>query len=82
MPGRTELPSIPADSLLAAPVGLLPVLIFLFTLRFLDSYKLVSLRTVLAVIAAGVLAAVAAWFVNGRLFEVLVIDSVQPPTEN
>lgn len=74
MPGRTELPSIPVDSLLAAPVGLLPVLIFLFTLRFLDSYKLVSLRTVLAVIAAGVLAAVAAWFVNGRLFEMLVID--------
>jgi len=38
---------------LRAAVGLLPALVFLAALIFLDSYKLVRLRTVLAVIAAG-----------------------------
>lgn len=62
------------DYLLEAPIGLLPVLVFLFALRFLDSYKLVSLRTVLWVIAAGALAAVAAWLLNGWLYNRLLID--------
>jgi RsiW-degrading membrane proteinase PrsW (M82 family) len=53
---------------------MLPVLIFLFGLRLLDSYKLVSLRTVLWVIAAGALAAVAAYFLNGWLVELLGVD--------
>ncbi len=35
------------------PVGLLPVLIFLVVLVWMDSYKLVRLRTVLAVITVG-----------------------------
>ncbi|HEX5789138.1 MAG TPA: PrsW family glutamic-type intramembrane protease [Woeseiaceae bacterium] len=60
--------------LLAAPVGLLPVLLFLVALLWLDSYKLVNVRTVLAVIAGGGLAAVAAWFVNGWLLQEVVGD--------
>ena len=49
---------------LRAPVGLLPVLAFLFALVYMDSYKLVSLRNVLGVIFLGCLTAIAAWFVN------------------
>jgi RsiW-degrading membrane proteinase PrsW (M82 family) len=52
-------------TLLKAPVGLLPVLIFLGTLVWMDSYKLVRLRAVLAVIATGGLAAWAAMYLNG-----------------
>lgn len=62
------------EFLIEVPVGLLPVLIFLFTLRFLDSYKLVSLRTVLRVIAAGALTAIVAYFLNGWLLDWLAID--------
>ena len=60
--------------LVAAPVGLLPVLLFLIGLLYLDSYKLVGIRSVLTVIAAGALAAVAAWFINGFLLQELAID--------
>lgn len=54
-----------------APVGLLPVLIFLVILVYMDSYKLVSLRSVLAVIVVGGLVALAAMFVNGQLLNTL-----------
>jgi RsiW-degrading membrane proteinase PrsW (M82 family) len=60
--------------LLAAPVGLLPVLLFLVALLWLDSYKLVNVRTVLAAIAGGAVAAVAAWFVNGWLLHDVIGD--------
>jgi RsiW-degrading membrane proteinase PrsW (M82 family) len=52
-------------------VGLLPVLIFLVVLVWMDSYKLLRLRTVLAVIAVGGLAAWVAMFLNGWLLGVL-----------
>jgi len=55
-------------------VGLLPVLVFLLTLVYLDSYKLTKLRTVLAVVASGGLMAVAAYFCNARLIAFLQID--------
>jgi len=55
------------DLLTRAPVGLLPVLIFLVTLVYLDSYKLVGLRTVLWVILAGALLPVAGYWINGYL---------------
>lgn len=61
------------DMLARAPVGLLPVLIFLVILVYMDSYKLVSLRSVLAVIAVGGLVALAAMFVNGQLLNTLDI---------
>jgi RsiW-degrading membrane proteinase PrsW (M82 family) len=53
------------DSLTRAPVGLLPVLIFLVILLYMDSYKLVSFRTVLWVILAGALLPVAGYWING-----------------
>jgi RsiW-degrading membrane proteinase PrsW (M82 family) len=60
-----------SELLLRAPVGLLPVLVFLFALVYMDSYKLVSLRTVLVVIIGGCLTAVAAYFVNPLVMDLL-----------
>ena len=48
-------------------IGLSPVIGFLVALVLLDSYKLVSMRVVLLVMASGVAAAVACYFVNGFL---------------
>ncbi len=62
------------DLLSKAPVGLLPVLIFLIILLYMDSYKLVSLRTVLWVIFAGALLPVAGYWINGYAIEVLAWD--------
>jgi len=53
------------DTLMKAPVGLLPVLMFLVALLYMDSYKLVSLKTVLWVIVAGGLCTIAALYLNG-----------------
>jgi RsiW-degrading membrane proteinase PrsW (M82 family) len=55
------------DLLTRAPVGLLPVLIFLIILLYMDSYKLVGFRTVLWVITAGSLLPVAGYWINGSL---------------
>ena len=60
--------------LITAPLGLLPVLGFLFALVYLDSYKLVRLRTVLALIGAGALAAVLSYFANAQLQQALGLD--------
>lgn len=62
------------DIFLRAPVGLLPVLVFLFVLVYMDSYKLVRLRTVLAVIALGGLTAVAAYYLNPLAMEFLDLE--------
>jgi RsiW-degrading membrane proteinase PrsW (M82 family) len=48
-------------------VALLPVLLFLALLVLLDSFKLVSLRTVLAALAVGGFAALLAWELDERL---------------
>lgn len=56
------------DVLVRAPVGLLPVLIFLVALVYMDGYKLVKLRAVLWVIAAGGICSVIALYLNGWLF--------------
>jgi len=55
-------------------VGLSPVLGFLAALVFLDSYKLVAMRTVVLVVLAGVAAAVVCYFTNGWLLERLGLD--------
>jgi RsiW-degrading membrane proteinase PrsW (M82 family) len=57
-----------------APVGLLPVVCFLGALVAFDSYKLVRLRTVLAVILLGGLAAGASYFANGGLLALLDVQ--------
>jgi RsiW-degrading membrane proteinase PrsW (M82 family) len=62
------------DFLTRAPVGLLPVLIFLIVLLYMDSYKLVGLRTVLWVILAGALLPVAGYWINGYAIEMLAWD--------
>lgn len=62
------------DIFFKGPVGLLPVLVFLATLVWMDSYKLVRLRTVLAVIAAGSLMAWAAMHLNGWVIDALGVE--------
>jgi RsiW-degrading membrane proteinase PrsW (M82 family) len=64
---------VPIDVLARAPVGLLPVVIFLVVLVYLDSYKLVSLKLVLAAIFLGGFTAIAAMYANGWLLEALHI---------
>jgi RsiW-degrading membrane proteinase PrsW (M82 family) len=59
------------EVLARAPVGLLPVVIFLVVLVWMDSYKLVKLKSVLAVIVAGGVAALVAMYLNGWLLETL-----------
>jgi RsiW-degrading membrane proteinase PrsW (M82 family) len=58
---------MPYSVLAHAPVGLLPVVIFLGVLVYMDSYKLLRLRVVLWVIALGGATAVASYFANGFL---------------
>ncbi len=55
-------------------VSLLPVLCFLGALLLLDSYKLVSLKAVVAVVAAGALAAAAGYVLNGVLLDVTGLE--------
>ena len=54
-------------------LGLAPVALFLVALVLLDSYKLVRLRIVIAVVACGMAVAAAAYFANGFLLERLGI---------
>jgi RsiW-degrading membrane proteinase PrsW (M82 family) len=64
------------DLVARAPVGLLPVVAFLAALVYFDSYKLVGLRTVLGVIAAGALMAGACYFINDFALHRLPLDFV------
>jgi RsiW-degrading membrane proteinase PrsW (M82 family) len=59
------------ELVIRALVGLLPVLLFLVVLVWMDSYKLVRLRSVLAVIAMGGAMAWVAMYLNGWLIGVL-----------
>lgn len=62
------------DILSRATVGLLPVLIFLIILLYMDSYKLIGLRTVLWVILASALLPVASYWINGYAIDMLAWD--------
>lgn len=62
---------MPVEILARAPIGLLPVLIFLVILVWMDSYKLVRLKAVLAVIVLGGLIAFVAMYANGWLLVLL-----------
>ena len=57
-----------AELLLRAPIALLPVLLFLAALVQLDGYKLLRLRMVLAMVAAGGLAAGASYLINNYAY--------------
>lgn len=61
-------------SALPAAIGLLPVLVFLAVLLFYDSYKLVKLRAVIAVIVAGAGVAGICYYLNGMVIERSEID--------
>ena len=54
---------------LRGALALVPVILFLAALRALDSYKLVSSRTVSAALAAGALAAVVCYGINTFVFQ-------------
>jgi RsiW-degrading membrane proteinase PrsW (M82 family) len=60
--------------LLHIVIGILPVLAFLAALVALDSYKLVTLRVVLGVVAAGLAVAIGCYFANGYLADVTHLD--------
>ncbi len=62
------------DLLIRAPVGLLPVVIFLLVLLYMDSYKLVGLHIILWVILAGALLPVAGYWLNGHTIAALGWD--------
>jgi len=65
---------MPLEILLHGLIGLLPVLGFLLALLLLDSYKLVTMRVVVAVVACGVGVAIACYFVNAWVFPVVGVD--------
>jgi RsiW-degrading membrane proteinase PrsW (M82 family) len=65
---------MPADFVSHALVGLAPVLCFLAALLYLDSYKLVSMRAVIAVVACGLVVAGVCYFANAYLIGVVGID--------
>ena len=60
--------------ILPAAISLLPVLGFLAVLVWLDSFKLVPVRQVAALIATGAAMVVAGFFVNGALMAALSIE--------
>jgi len=57
-----------------ALVGILPVLAFLAALLYLDSYKLLTLRGVLAVVVCGALAAALSYATNAAVLNVVHLD--------
>ena len=59
-----------------ALVALLPVLVFLGALVYFDSFKLVSLKSVILAMAVGVLAAGVSYLLNGTLLDVVELDFV------
>jgi len=56
------------DVLMRAPLALLPVLLFLVGLVQLDGYKLVRLRMMLALVAAGAVAAGVSFLINNAAY--------------
>lgn len=60
--------SIHSGDVLRFALALVPVLLFLAALRALDSYKLVSLRTVFAAVASGAVAAALCFAINTLIF--------------
>jgi RsiW-degrading membrane proteinase PrsW (M82 family) len=62
------------DLLLRTSIGLTPVLLFLVALVYMDSYKLVGLKTVLIVIFAGAAMTIVSYFGNGYVAGALDIN--------
>jgi RsiW-degrading membrane proteinase PrsW (M82 family) len=64
------------DFVVPALVGLLPVGSFLAALLYLDSYKLVKLNAVIAIVVCGAVVAGACYIVNGWALGLLDIDLI------
>ena len=62
------------DQLIHALLGILPVILFLTGLVYLDSYKLVGIRRVLGVIVAGSAVAGLSYLANSALLDVFDVD--------
>ncbi len=62
------------DALIKGLLGLAPVIFYLFTLRALDSYKLVAMRSVMLAVVCGCAGLVACYFLHGWLINELAID--------
>lgn len=60
--------------IVSGPVGILPVLLFLQALQYLDSFKLVRLKFIVSMIVAGGSLAGLAYYLNGILLELLDIE--------
>jgi protease PrsW len=58
-------------------VGLVPVLCFLGALYTLDSFKIVRLRSVIALVACGAMAAAASYFANAGALQILEMNLTQ-----
>lgn len=56
-------------------IAVLPVVVFLALLVMFDSYKLLPFRLVLVAVFAGLLCAVAAYYVNGEVASLLGLDN-------
>jgi protease PrsW len=65
-----------AHTIESAVVGLLPVVTFLAALLYLDSYQLVKLRTVIAVVVCGAVVAAFCYVANAYLLGWLAIDFI------
>lgn len=57
--------------LTVVPVGLLPVIMFLLLLIYLDTYRMVRLRLVLGMLVAGGVVAAVCYILNGELMDLL-----------
>lgn len=57
-------------------ISLIPVFVFLVALIFLDSFKLVSLRSVLVAVGAGLVAALGCLFINGWLSSAIALEKL------
>ena len=55
-------------------IGVMPVVAFLAALVALDSYKLVTMRIVVAVVAAGLVAAIVCYWANGYLLAAVGVE--------
>jgi RsiW-degrading membrane proteinase PrsW (M82 family) len=64
-------------NLLGLPISVFPVIVFLISLVFLDSYKLVSFKAVISAVLFGLVVAFAALFINDYLLEVLPMGRPQ-----
>jgi RsiW-degrading membrane proteinase PrsW (M82 family) len=60
--------------IVSAVVGILPVLVLLAVLQFLDSFKLVRLRVILWTIGAGAITGLLAYQVNGFILSVAEME--------